>query len=135
MMAGLDPANSSGAGIEVASSSNIRFTLDRNMNGTIDEADEERITYSHIVANNRIDQCLYEGTASADWENFIDNVTNLNLVYLDADGNNLGDPVPNANLADIRSIIISITVQEPAGREGLIDRTYTTRVRCRNLGI
>ena len=69
MMAGLDTAGSAGAGIEVASSSNIRFSLDRNMNGTIDEIDEERITYSYNFANNRIDQCLYEGTASADWEN------------------------------------------------------------------
>jgi len=28
-----------------------------------------------------------------------------------------------------------MTVQEPAGRQGLIARTYSTRFRCRNLGI
>ena len=58
MMAGLDSTNSSGAGIELASSSSIRFSLDRNMNGIIDETDDERITYSYIAGNKRIDQCL-----------------------------------------------------------------------------
>jgi hypothetical protein len=28
-----------------------------------------------------------------------------------------------------------MTVQEPAGRQGPIARTYSTRFRCRNLGI
>ena len=105
------------------------------MNGIIDETDDERITYSYIGGNKRIDQCLYEGTVSANWENFIDNVTNLRLTYLDSDYTYLGDPVPNPNLSDIRTIIISMTVQEPAGREGMIDRTYATRVKCRNIGL
>lgn len=135
MMAGLDSGGSASAGIEVATSSNIRFTLDRNMNGNIDDTDSERMTYAFNVATNRFDQCLYEGTGSDDWENLIDNVTNATFIYLDTDGNPLGDPVPAANLSDIRTVIISITVQEPAGRRGMVNRTYTNRVRCRNLGI
>jgi hypothetical protein len=31
--------------------------------------------------------------------------------------------------------VISMTVEEPAGRGEPVNRTYTTRVRCRNLGI
>lgn len=135
MMAGFDPESVAGAGIEVASSSNLRFSMDLNMNGVVDESDEEIITYSYSGVNNRIRQGLYEGTASENWNDFIENVTNFTLVYLDSAGNDLGNPIPNSNLADIRTIIISMTVQESAGRKGMIDRTYTTRINCRNLGL
>ena len=33
---------------------------------------------------------------------------------------------------DITTVEISITVEEPAGREGMVQRTYTTRVMRRN---
>lgn len=135
MMAGLDSEGSAGAGIEVATATNIRFTLDRNMNGQIDTTDSERITYAFNAVTNRLDQCLYEGTGSDDWENLMDNVINSSFAYRDADGNDLGDPVPAAQLADIRTVLISITVQEPAGRGVVVNRTYTNRIRCRNLGL
>jgi type IV pilus assembly protein PilW len=38
-MAGLDRFGSAAAGIEVATATNLRFTADRNMNGTIDTTD------------------------------------------------------------------------------------------------
>lgn len=135
MMAGLDPNETAGARIEVASSANLRFTLDRNLNGTIDNADSERITYVYDAVNRRLNQCLYEGTGSADWEIFFDNVTSLTFTYLDASGANLGDPVPASNLADIRMVVVALTIQAPAGRQGMVDRTYTTQVRCRNTGL
>ena len=135
MMAGLDSAGSAGTGIEVATSTNIRFTLDRNMNGNTDNTDSERITYAFNGVTNELDQILYEGTLSADTDNLIDNVINATFIYLDADDNDLGDPVSAANLANIRTVLISITVQEPAGRGGMVNRTYSNRVRCRNLGI
>jgi prepilin-type N-terminal cleavage/methylation domain-containing protein len=135
MMAGLDSRGSADAGIEVATATNFRFTLDRNMNGSIDDIDSERITYAFNPATNRFDQCLYEGTGSDDWENLIENVIAANFAYQDADGNDLGDPVPPADISDIRTVLISITVQEPAGRSGLINRTYANRIRCRNLGM
>jgi prepilin-type N-terminal cleavage/methylation domain-containing protein len=135
MIAGLDPTRTADATIEVANSTNIRFTADRNMDGVIEDSNFERITYLYVPAAKRLDQCLYEGTGSADWDTFIDNVTNLTFTYLDANGNDLGNPVPGANLADIRTVVITMTVQEPAGRGGPVNRTYTTRVRCRNIGL
>lgn len=134
MMAGLDPLNTANARFETASSSRMLFTSDRNMDGDIDDSDFERITYLYEPANTRLRQCLYEGTVN-DWETLIDNVTGLIFVYLDEDGTDLGDPVAAADLNDIRTVVISMTVQEPAGRGGMVERTYTTQVRCRNLGL
>lgn len=135
IVAGLNPNNAAGIGIAVANSSYLRFTADRNMNGTLDSANSEEITYTYITASNRLDQCLDETIGVADCQPFIDNVTALTFSYLDGVGNDLGDPVAAANLDNIRTIVISLTVQEAAGREGLIARTYSTSFRCRNLGI
>ena len=135
MMAGLDPNNTAGARIEAASSTNLRFTLDRNLNGTIDNTDSERITFAYDAVNQRLDQCLYENTGSDNWETFFDNVTNIAFNYLDASGTDLGDPVSAADLSDIRLVVVTLTIEAPAGREGTVDRTYTTQVRCRNIGL
>ncbi len=145
MLAGLDPAGTAGATIEVANSTNIGFTADRNMDGAIDNDDFERITYYNNTANLRLEVCIDRANCNpynpADPDNpdnfqlFIDNVTNLTFTYLDANGNDLGNPVPPADLADIRTVVITMTVKEPAGRGGTVERTYTTRVRCRNIGL
>jgi prepilin-type N-terminal cleavage/methylation domain-containing protein len=133
--AGLNPNNAAGIGIAVATSTSIRFSADRNMNGTLDAGTSEEITYAYVPTSNRLDQCLDVTIGTADCQPFIDNVTALTFTYLDAAGNDLGDPVAHADLDDIRTIVISMTVQEPAGRQGMIARTYSTRFRCRNLGI
>jgi type IV pilus assembly protein PilW len=130
VMAGLDPQGAASA-IVSAAAADIRFTADRNMNGTIDNSDFEDINY--FISGTRLIQRLY-GDNTTD-QTVADNVTNLTFQYLDADDNDLGDPVPAANLTDIRTVIISMTVEEPAGRGGPVERTYTTRVRCRNLGL
>ena len=133
--AGLNPNETAGIGIAVATSTSVRFSADRNLNGTLDSGNSEEITYVYITASNRLDQCLDETIGAADCQPFIDNVTALTFTYLDAAGNDLGDPVAAADLDDIRTIVIAMTVQEAAGREGLIARTYSTRFRWRNLGI
>ena len=135
MMAGLDPNKTASAGFDIASSTNLRFTLDRNMNGVIDNTDSERITYLYDPVNRRLDQCLYEGTGSDDWELFFDNVETMTFNYLDEDGNDLGDPVPAADFSEIRMVVITLTIEAPAGLEGMIDRTYTTQVQCRNIDL
>ena len=135
IVAGLNPNGAGGIGIAVANSTTIRFTADRNMNGTLDSANSEEITYTYIGASNRLDQCLDETIGVADCQPFIDNVSALTFTYLDGAGSDLGDPVAAADLDNIRTIVISLTVQEAAGREGLIARTYSTSFRCRNLGI
>ena len=44
------------------------------------------------------------------------------------------DADDEAEREDISTVEISIHVEEPAGREGMVQRTYSTRVRCRNAG-
>ena len=68
---------------------------------------------------------LAKGTAT-----LLDNVTALSFTYLDRSDNLLPEPVA---VDQIRTVLISLTLQRPAGRNGMVSRTYSTRVRCRNL--
>ena len=137
-MAGLDPLSpaidasepGTGVGIKEATATKIRFTADMDMNGAIDNPNnEERLTYTYNAANQTLSQIRYEGTASASTQPLIDMVSALAFTYLDTNG------VMTANLADIRSVIISITCQGTGARGQILTRTLSTRVNCRNLGI
>ena len=138
-MAGLDGSQSAGAGIEVATATDIRFTADRNMDGTINtayladgiqEQDLERITYSYDAANRRLDQCLYEETNDA-WETVAENVINFQFTYFDQDDNPLAFPI--ADFLEIRTVQVSMTIEQPAGRAAPVNRSLTKRILCRNL--
>jgi hypothetical protein len=78
-------------------------------------------------------------TSSPNTAALISNITNLNFAYFDAASTDLIDSslspprVPDDKLADIRTVEILVTHQEPAGREGMVSRTLTRRVECRNL--
>jgi type IV pilus assembly protein PilW len=125
-MAGVNPENISGVGIVAATPTNIQFTSDLNLNGAIDDT-YEQITYYLDV--DRLMQQLFAGGPMP----LVENVTNLSFDYRDENDNPVTDLV--ADLAKIRTVIISMTVQEPAGRAGPLNRTYTARVGCRNLGL
>ena len=127
-MAGFDPTDSDNFGVEVATATNIRITSDTDMNGVVDVSNFERITYNFDAGNNRLEQILYETTGSESAQPVVDNVTNVAFTYLDEDNN------ITATLADIRTVTISMTIDEPAGRGGTVSRTLSTRVQCRNLG-
>jgi prepilin-type N-terminal cleavage/methylation domain-containing protein len=135
--AGLDPTSSGNFGIELAEAAKLRFTSDSIdagiFNGVLDSTNSERITY--VLVGTQLDQILYETTASEDNGPLISDVQNLAFTYFDADGNDLGSPVPALQLADIRTINVSITVEEPAGRDGSVSRTLTKQVKCRNMGL
>ena len=126
-MAGFDPLDTSGAGIEVANPASIQFTADMNMSGGIDNTDEERLTYT--FAGGTLSQIRYAGTPAASTQPLIDMVSAMAFTYLDANG------VVTAVLADIRSVTISITCQGMGNKGQLLTRTLNTRVSCRNLGI
>jgi prepilin-type N-terminal cleavage/methylation domain-containing protein len=147
MMAGFDPAETAFSNtvlpIEHAESSKLRVQSDRNVNGGIDEySDLEIITYSYDKVAKKLYQLQYETAVdydeAKDKELFMDNVTEFSFTYLDADGNDLGDPVPADDRDAIRTVEISMKVEEPAGREAREEmkaREYHTRVKCRNLGL
>lgn len=139
--AGLDPSGSDNFGITHASASTIRFTMDSEIggvfNGIVDEANWEEITYD--FQGDQIIQTLYQTvtTSTADTAALISNITNLNFAYFNADNIDLIDPglgrVPDDELADIRTVEISVTHWEPAGRDKRVSRTLRRRVECRNL--
>ncbi|MDX1708472.1 MAG: hypothetical protein R3274_07720 [Desulfobacterales bacterium] len=119
---------------------NFAFTMDADMDGRIDhcidndpaqcpEADDN--IENELVAY-RINAGALEKyrSASGKWEDLTeDNVSDLSFTYYDSAGD------VTTTVADIRTVEISMTVQQPAGRGGIISRTYKTRVRCRNIGL
>lgn len=145
-LAGLDPVDTDSFGIEYAAQNKIRFTQDSidagsgAFNGIVDEANFEQVTYE--LQGNQIMQTLYETvyTTAPNTAVLVSNITNLNFAYLDAANNDLMDyglsppRVPNDRLADIRSVEILVTIQEPAGRHEPVSRTLTRKVECRNQG-
>ena len=139
-MAGLDPLGTAGAEIKEFAADKIRFTLDRcdvpvggpegcgSPDGDVDDK-FENVTYQWDPAERKLKQRLYEGTGSVYTETLVENVSNITFTYLDED-----DGVPT-DAADIRTVVIAMTVEDPAGRGGIMRRTYSARVRCRNLGL
>ena len=121
-MAGLDPLQTGNFGIEAAGATGITFTADLDMNGQIDVSNAERIAYA--LNGNQVQQ-----TVGAVTEPLVDNVTNFTFTYRDVNDLVTADP------AAIRTVQISLTVQEPVGYGRTLARTYTTRVHFRNLGL
>ena len=134
----LDIIDGNGAGIKVATATQLRFTADRDMNSYIDQYDgslvdvvnnEERIEYRY--QDNTLSRILYNNLATS--QPIVSNVESFSFAYLDEANLPISTPVASANLANIRTVIITMTVREPAGRGEFISRTYENRVRCRNL--
>lgn len=124
-LAGLDPAQTGGFGITLATETSITFLADVDLDGTADGT--ETITYT--LSGDELRSNLSPGVP------LVDNVTDLVFTYLKEGGGPLAVPVAAADLAAIRTVQIALTVREPAGRGKWVTRTYATEVRCRNLGI
>jgi len=128
-MAGLDPLDTAGAGFEEATEAKVRFTMDEDMNGAIDDPvdsdNPETFTYEFDNINQTLNRGIFEGAGNEEWHTLVSNVTDLTFTYLDEDGDE------TAILADIRTVVISMTCEGSYG-EGT-PRTLTTRIRCRNL--
>jgi len=124
-LAGLDPLGTAGAGIAAGvplpTSNWVTFTSDADYDGIINAAVPfESTTYS--LVGDELRQTNHLGQ-----ETMLDNVTGLSFTFLDA------DDVATIVSADIRSVVVSLTMERDAGREGSVTRTYSTFVRCRNL--
>lgn len=114
--------------------------MDTDMDGRIDhcvDADSDACTaeddnvenelIAYRINNGALEK--YRG-GNAQWEDLTEsNVSNLRFTYYDETG-----AVTTARNA-IRTVEISMTVQLPAGRGRTVSRTYSTRVRCRNIGL
>jgi type II secretory pathway component PulJ len=136
-MAGLDRFKSAEAGIVYADDFKLNFTADRNKDGEIDspntgdgiqEDDLENITYEWDSSNNVLKQFL-----GGDMDVVARNVTDFKFTYLDVDDGTIAPPGAGTAKEDIRAVLVRMTVQQPAGRSGTLNRTLTKRILCRNL--
>ena len=125
-MAGLNPLDVGNIGIIRADSDLIRFNFDNDGDGTIATNGDEDIAYLLNDNNQLIQQ---KNGNSATNQSLVDNVADLTFRYLDA------DDLDTNNRDAIRTVEVSLTVEEPAGRDKVLSRTYSTRVICRNLSL
>jgi len=125
-MAGLNPLKVNPVGILQAEPDRIRFQYDTNGSGTIGTGENSREDVSYLLnANGQLIRQL-RGDSDTN-QSLVDNVTDLTFRYLDA------DDMGTNELDAIRTVEVSLTVEEPAGRDQFLSRTYATRVICRNL--
>lgn len=126
-LAGLDPIGTANARIISADIESIQFSADLNYDGDVNDP-FENTTYD--LNGDLLRQTSDLGTGFVT-DTLLDNIEALGFTYLDASDTLMATPVGNPE--DIRTVIVSLTMQRPAGRDGPISRTYTARVRCRNL--
>jgi len=127
-LAGLDPLGTADAGFIAGgtNASSIQFTADHNYDGDLDDP-FENVTYA--LNGDILEQTADLGSGSVA-ATLLNNVTDLTFVYLDATDTPMAAPI---QVDDIRTVLISLTLQRPAGRQAPVSRTYTSRIRCRNL--
>jgi len=151
-MAGLDPLGTAGAGIEeiTPTGSKLRFTSDRcdqpinssgcdqpSPDGDLNDQSEE-VTYFYDAARRSLRRCYYESDPHrVTCVNLIDRVVpnpeEMPLfAFLDDENNQVTDTL---NRDRIRTVILTITVEEPAGMKKTASRTYSSRVALRNTGL
>jgi type IV pilus assembly protein PilW len=163
-MAGCDPTEDAGAGIQTAGSNSIRFTLDihdgvdNDSDGRVDESEEAgNVDGDTDDANEDITYSLADNDGDGDNDlgrnnNLIaENIDALDFVYLDANG------ATTATLANIRSVQITLVARTGRGDPGYTNNTVyrnqqntiillaqndnfrrkllTAEVKCRNLGL
>ena len=157
-MAGFDPTEDAGAGINIANNAELEFTVDYNGNGTCTAGEtNEQIRY-HLT-NDADDDGIADGspcnlgreTWGGGLQTVAENIDALDFVYLDADGNITG------TIADIRSVQVTIVARVgkpdpgytntnayfnqrdavnpilPAQNDSFRRRRLTTTIKCRNL--
>ncbi len=136
-MAAYDPINTGDFEIKTANATHLHFTVDRNDNGNLDNTgfpNCERISFRFSAAQQALQIICGESTGAQDIQQLIGGVntdtivTALSFDYRDFQNNS------TSFIQDIRSAVITLTAQAPAGRDGMIERSYTTWVDFRNAG-
>ena len=130
MMAGFNPLHVPGEAFEHAAENFIQFTFDSDMDGTLEQVNYT-LSGSQLLLNGVPLVSNVKGLTFTYW--MTNAGTNDSIVSIDT---TLVPPeVAAVNRSKIRSVDVSMTVEEPAGRAGMVERTYATRIRCRNLSI
>lgn len=127
-MAGFNPLNINPIGIVEASANKIRFHYDLDGSGSIEMDADPREDIAYLLNHNK--QLIKQNNGnSRSNRSLVDNVRDLRFKYFDADDQE------TSTVDDIRTVEITLTIREKAGREQFLSRSYSTRVICRNLGL
>ena len=132
-MVGYDPAysglfglKSNGSDGRLTDANNIYFTVDRNEDGVEDNTDEEQIAF-RLDANGNLQKY---STDAVHWHTVAENIDSLEFVYIDGDG------AITATLSEVRSIEIILQARTALTTPGYLrQKTLSTEVKCRNLGL
>jgi len=138
-LAGYDPHQTGDFSIDEASAFRFKYSADLNEDGIKDVSGDfntsEITTFSYAGGSTAVQMISSEATGSARIETLLGDTGGqtqaLSLVF---DYRDLSDTV-TTNPLNVRSVIMTLTAQAPAGRIGMITRTYSQRVECRNAGI
>jgi len=138
-MAGYDPYKTGDFEIKTATSNHLLFTLDIDENGAVGTTgfpNCERLSFRFSAASQALQIICGENKAWQDIQTLIGSfssmgtsgtkVTNLNFDYMDNQNNS------TTFIPDIRGVVITLTAQAPAGRAGMIEKSYSTWVEFRN---
>lgn len=121
-LTGLNPRGVAGGGVQAAATTSIRLASDLNFDGDF-IGPFETVTYALVGTD--LQQTNHLGT-----ETLVENVSSFRLTYFNAGGTQLAEPV---NIAEVRSVGVNIAITKPAGRDQPVTRSYSARIRCRNL--
>ena len=131
-------------GITQAQSSSISFTVDWDNDGDVTSSHagnpsishvSDKIQYNWVPTERSLRRVTASGTPFFSSQILLGgaddaiNVTGLTFSYLDELNNN------TSFLDDIWTVVVTLTAETPAGRDGMVQRTFVSRVGCRNLGL
>ena len=134
-MAGYDPFKTGDFEIKTADATHLLFTLDLNEDGSVNNSSFpncERLSFRYSNANEALQIICGEGTGAQDVQTLIGGlntdtrVTGMNFVFMDNQNNS------TSFIEDIRGVVITLTAEAPAGRRGMIAKSYSTWVEFRN---
>lgn len=129
--AGLDPRGSAGAGVETATATEVRATMDLNLDGDVDDSGE-RVAFRR--AGDRIQRGV--GAVGAEqWQDLADHVELFRVDYYGENNAFITAPVAAGDLARIRSMVVTLTLKDAKAGGGDFERTYSTTIYCRNLSL
>ena len=120
-MAGFNPLRLPDVGIkEDIFAGSIHFSYDLNGDGILEPKEDVRF---EVVGGVLVKKSLKRS------EPLANNISDLRFTYINGD-----EQITNDHRL-IKTVMISLTVTEPAGRRKPVSRTFSTRVICRNLGL
>lgn len=134
-MGGYDPLKTGAFGIEQANTTHLRFTLDLDDDGAISTVGFpscEKLSFRYSIGDQSLQMICGESTGFQDVQSLIGGsftdtkVTALDFDYRDNQNNS------TSFLSDIRGVVVTLVAQAPAGRVGMIEKSYSTWVEFRN---